>query len=282
MGVGVSALDSNAGVDLYCPTCEGTFGSGERCPTDNTRLVRISRRGDQMIGRELDGRYTVIELIGQGAMGSVYRGTQHSVGREVAIKAVNASLMNESTLIKRFLREAKLASRLVHPNAVAALDFGQTDDGMFYLVMELVSGRTLDKLLAAERALTPPRVVRIGAQICDALEGAHALEIVHRDLKPANVMIMATGRDLVKVLDFGLAKSLALDASTATMTNAGALIGTPAYMPPELVTGEPVDARADLDEDVVTVDDRLVAIDQLEHLGSTVALGDDTLHMAAS
>ncbi len=231
--------------ELYCPTCEQTFGVGERCPTDNTRLVRIAAPVDTMVGRDLDGRYTVVEKLGEGGMGSVYRGTQHSVGREVAIKVVAPALVSDATVIKRFLREAKLASRLVHPNAVAVLDFGQTEDGLFYLVMELVAGRTLDAVIL-EGPLSPARLVRIGSQICDALEGAHALKIVHRDLKPQNVMVMHTGRDLVKVLDFGIAKSLTPDQTSTTMTNAGALLGTPSYMPPELVGGQVIDGRADL------------------------------------
>ncbi len=234
-------------MELYCPTCERSYAGGERCPADDTRLVRIaSSSADQLIGRDLDRRYTIVEKIGHGGMGTVYRGTQHSVGREVAIKVVTPSLVAEPVVIKRFLREAKLASRLAHPNAVSVLDFGQTDDGMFYLVMELVSGVTLDRLLETERTISAARLVRIGAQICDALEGAHALDIVHRDLKPSNVMVMSTGRDLIKVLDFGLAKSLTQPVSLTTMTNAGALLGTPVFMPPEAVTGQNVDARADL------------------------------------
>jgi serine/threonine-protein kinase len=232
--------------ERYCPTCERTYTHGDRCPADNTRLVKLATSHDPLIGRELDHRYTIVEKLGQGGMGAVYRGTQHSVGRGVAIKVVAPSLVADPMIVKRFLREAKLASRLAHPNAVSVLDFGQTDDGLFFLVMELVEGRTLDEVLDREHVLAPARVVRIGAQICDALEGAHHLQIIHRDLKPANVMLMATGRDLVKVLDFGLAKSLTPEAGKTTMTNAGALLGTPAFMPPELVTGEPCDARADL------------------------------------
>jgi serine/threonine protein kinase len=239
-------LDSNPPGELYCPTCEKTFGIGDRCPADGTRLVRLSSGADTLIGRELDGRYTIVHQVGQGGMGTVYRGNQHSVGREVAIKVVLPKLVSEPTTVKRFLREAKLSSRLSHPNAVSVLDFGQTTDGLFYLVMELVVGRTLDAILAKEGTLSPERVVRIATQVCDALEGAHQLQIVHRDLKPANVMLLATGRDLVKVLDFGLAKSLTPDAKSTLVTNEGQLLGTPAYMPPELVTGMPCDGRADL------------------------------------
>jgi eukaryotic-like serine/threonine-protein kinase len=234
----------NAVGDLYCPVCEKNFISGERCPTDNVKLVRLSGT-DPFLGRELDGRYTILEKLGAGGMGAVYRANQRSVGREVAVKVVG-NLVAEPDAIKRFLREAKLAGKLDHPSAVQVLDFGQTDDGLFYLVMELIRGQTLDVMLERDGVLSPERVVRIGVQICDALECAHALSIVHRDLKPANIMVLAHGRDLIKVLDFGLAKSLSPDQTSTTMTGAGAMLGTPAFMPPELATGQRCDGRADL------------------------------------
>ncbi len=238
--------DSKPPGQYYCPTCERSFLIGDRCPTDGTRLVRITAPTDPLLGKELDGRYQITEKLGQGGMGAVYRGRQLGLGREVAIKVVSAHLVSEPDVVKRFLREAKLASRLTHPNAVAVLDFNQTEDGLFYLVMELVSGRTLDKAIEDEHLFKPSRLVRIGTQICDALEGAHSLSIVHRDLKPSNIMLLSSGRDLVKVLDFGLAKSVAPDQAVTTMTNAGALLGTPAFMPPELALGQPCDGRADL------------------------------------
>lgn len=241
-----SVHESHPPGDLYCPTCERAYVEGAHCPADGTRLVRIKAAVDPLLGRNLDGRYTILEKLGQGGMGAVYRGTQHSVGREVAIKVISAHLVADRDAIKRFLREAKLASRLSHPNAVSVLEFGQTDDGLLYLVMELVSGRTLDQVIKREGVLKPERIVRVGTQVCDALEGAHALQIVHRDLKPANIMLLAQGRDLVKVLDFGLAKSVAPDQASTTMTNAGALLGTPAFMPPELALGGACDHRADL------------------------------------
>ncbi|HEY5952191.1 MAG TPA: protein kinase [Kofleriaceae bacterium] len=202
---------------------------------------------DPLIGRDLDGRYTIVDNLGRGGMGAVYRATQHGLGREVAIKVVTPRLGTNEVIIKRFLREAKLASKLTHPNAVAVLDFGQTSDELIYLVMELVVGRTLQDVVASEPTgkLAPARVVHIGTQICSALAGAHAMQIVHRDLKPSNIMLSTAGSDVVKVLDFGLAKSLA-DASGAALTSAGSVIGTPAFMPPEAVTGGVVDARADL------------------------------------
>jgi serine/threonine-protein kinase len=179
-------------------------------------------------------------------MGAVYRARQHSIGREVAVKVLSPDLISDAMSIKRFLREAKLASRLAHPNVVAVLDFGQTADGVFYLVMELVAGETLEATLAREGQLELPRWMRIAIQLCDALDGAHALPIVHRDLKPANIMVLAHGRDLVKVLDFGLAKSLLPDAANATMASAGTVVGTPMFLPPEVANGLGTDSRADL------------------------------------
>ena len=228
----------------YCPSCERTFATGDRCPYDGSRLVRIG--SPDLVGRELDGRYLILEKLGEGAMGTVYRADQHAVGRGVAIKVMAPTLVSDPVVVKRFLREARLASRLNHPHAMSVLDFGQTDDGLFFLVMELLEGKTLEREIADRGALAPDRVVRIGVQILDALDGAHSLQIVHRDLKPSNVMLLAGGEDRVKVLDFGLAKSLLPDMQGATMTNANALVGTPAFMPPELVTGRETDERADL------------------------------------
>jgi hypothetical protein len=238
-----------APAERYCPSCERSYHEGARCPADGTELVMLGAApADPLLGRSLNDRYTINEKLGSGGMGTVYRGLQHSVGRDVAIKVVNAALVTNPDVIKRFLREAKLSSRLSHPNAVSILDFGQTPDGLFFLVMELLEGRTLDKVLKLDGRFRLPRVVRVGAAICEALEGAHRLSIVHRDLKPANVMVLdgTDGRDLVKVLDFGLAKSLSQDTTGTTMTMSGALLGTPAYMSPEAARGAEVDERGDL------------------------------------
>ncbi|HEX5062081.1 MAG TPA: serine/threonine-protein kinase [Kofleriaceae bacterium] len=202
---------------------------------------------DPLIGRNLDGRYTIADVIGRGGMGTVYRGLQHAVGRPVAIKVVTPRPGADPSLFKRFLREAKLTSKLQHPNAVSIVDFGQTPDDLLYLVMEFVDGRTLEETVAHGGKLDPARVVRIGTQICAALQGAHALQIIHRDLKPANIMLHSiAGQEMVKVLDFGLAKSLGGENITANVTSAGDLLGTPQVIAPESVTGGIVDARVDL------------------------------------
>ncbi len=232
--------------ELYCSACERMFDTsvGEACPRDGTRLVKLVAAQDPYLGRDLDGRYVILTKLGQGGMGAVYRANQKSVDREVAIKVVSPQMMTEPAIIKRFLREARLASRINHPNAVAVLDFGQTADGVFYLVMELVTGRTLESILRTEGTLSAERAIQIATQICLALEGAHAVPIVHRDLKPANVLVGAN--DLVKVLDFGIAKSLSRDTISTTMTNAGAIMGTPGFMSPEVALSKPCDERTDL------------------------------------
>jgi serine/threonine-protein kinase len=218
------------------------------CPHDGTKLVRFKATADTMLGKVLDGRYKIKKAIGEGGMGTVYSATQMSVDREVAIKVVHPSISTEREAAKRFLREARLASRLNAPNIVNVYDFGQSDENILYLVMEMVKGATLGGLLVAMGSIPPSRVVGMALQLCDALEAAHQLGIVHRDLKPGNIIIAEEmhGRDLVKVLDFGLAKSNSAEGSLAGITNTHSLLGTPLYMAPEMIEGSPVDARTDL------------------------------------
>lgn len=235
-------------VESYCPSCDRSWPRDkEACPDDGTRLVRIRKPADGLSGREIAGRFRVYEPIGEGGMGVVYRGWQHSVGRDVAIKVIELGRQNRVALAKRFLREAKLASRLSHPNTVTVFDFGQTEDGVLFLVMELVKGRTLSHVLKQEGTFSLERLVRVATQLCDALDAAHRLSIIHRDLKPSNIMVLdePLGREHVKVLDFGLAKSLSSDETHSTVTGSGMILGTPRYMPPEAFTSES-DARSDL------------------------------------
>jgi serine/threonine-protein kinase len=233
-------------MERHCPRCDRSFPDGSRCPDDGTELVVLDA-DDSMVGREIGGRFTLKRRLGAGAMGAVYVAWQHSMGRDVAVKIVHPRFGNDAEAAKRFLREVKLASRLSQPNTVSLHDFGQTEDGVLFFAMELLRGRTLAEVRGKSGVFAPERVVRIGVQLCDALEAAHRLEIVHRDLKPANIVVLddPPGRDLIKVLDFGLAKSLA-DEHDASVTQSGAVLGTPSYMSPEAVRGEPCDARSDL------------------------------------
>jgi serine/threonine-protein kinase len=231
--------------DLRCPHCGQAFaGYIEHCPDDGTKLV-----DDSLLGATIDGRYRIRRRLGDGAMGIVYEAVQLSVDRAVAIKVIReAHHVDRSAAAKRFLREAQLITGINHPNVVHVFDYGQTDDGAPFLVMELLVGRTLAEVLSAAGRLDARRACEVGIQLCDALAAAHARGIVHRDLKPANVMLLDAPavRDLVKVLDFGLAKSLSSESSPATtLTEAGALLGTPLYMAPEAMGGT-VDQRSDL------------------------------------
>lgn len=189
------------------------------------------------------GRYAVDGVIGRGAMGAVYRGTDPATGRAVAIKTLAlAHEFNGAALVDaraRFAREAQTAARLHHPAIVAVLDSGE-DQGLAYIVMEHVAGQSLGDYTTAGRLLPPAQVAAIGAQIAEALGHAHQHGVIHRDVKPANVLVdLAAG--VVKVTDFGIA--LVTDAAR---TRTGMMLGTPSYMSPEQMMGGRIDGRADL------------------------------------
>jgi serine/threonine protein kinase len=187
------------------------------------------------------GRYRVEGLLGTGAMGEVYRAYDPVIDRLVAIKVVRTELAAGSgseQWLQRFRREARAAGRRFHPNIVAILDFGE-DDGMPFLAMEYVEGRSLDAILKTSGPLDPARSIAVITQVLGALGFAHQNGIVHRDVKPSNIMVLNSGE--VKVADFGIAR---IDASEFTIV--GDLLGTPAYMAPEQFAGAPVDKRTDL------------------------------------
>jgi serine/threonine-protein kinase len=186
---------------------------------------------DPRIGSVIGDRFEILEQIGRGGMGSVYRAYQRSVQREVVIKLIHAARAGDPTALRRFEKEARLASQLSQPNTVSVFDFGETDDGQLFIAMELIRGRNLIEVLGSDGVFPLDRAVRVGTQICDALEAAHALGIVHRDLKPDNVLVLdqPRGRDLIKVLDFGLAK---LFGEPASGDGVG-VVGTPRYIAPE-------------------------------------------------
>ena len=236
------------GDESYCAACGGSYPLDvDVCPQDGARLTKLKARPDALLGRVFDNRFEVRMALGQGGMGTVYRGWQLTVDREIAIKVIHPKLASDRVAVKRFLREARLSSRLNQPNIINVYDFGQTEDGVLYIAMELLRGHTLAREVEAMRPLPLRRILTIGQQLCDALDAAHGQGIVHRDLKPGNIIILddPPGRDLIKVLDFGLAKSLVSD-TTSLVTNTNAILGTPLYMPPEQIEGRPSDQRADL------------------------------------
>ena len=184
-------------------------------------------------------------------MGRVYEGHHVDIGRRVAIKILHSSFRHSDELVERFRREARAASRIGHPNIVDVTDSGTTADGAFYFVMEYLDGVSLEALVGRERTLAAPRAIAIAAQICRALQAAHAADIVHRDLKPANVMLINHREedDFVKVLDFGISKHLDMQANgprRAGLTRPDVAVGTPIYMSPEQAAGISADARADI------------------------------------
>lgn len=181
-------------------------------------------------------------------MGRVYRGEQRALGRTVAIKVVHPHLLSDEQSVARFYTEAKAASRLNHPNSVGIIDFGRTDDGILYLVMEFLRGKDLSRLMREDGPLPFGRICGIVCNVLDALGEAHALEVVHRDLKPENVIIerLRSGADLVKVVDFGLAKLMTGGQFATSITMPGLVCGTPDYMSPEQGRGEDVDGRGDI------------------------------------
>ncbi len=203
---------------------------------------------DPLIGMVVAERYRILDLLGRGGMGVVYRVEHVRIGKLLAMKLLAGELSRNAEAVRRFKHEAQTASKLSSPNTVQVFDFGAAD-GLTYLVMELVSGEDLGTILRSEEALEPRRLCRIVLQIANSLAEAHQHGIVHRDVKPENVMLVRgkEGQEVVKVFDFGLAKlRQAAGADGPAMTTPGLIMGTPYFMAPEQVRGEQVDARADI------------------------------------
>src|SRR6202171_4720151 len=203
-------------------------------------------------GRRL-GPYEILSAIGAGGMGEVYQAHDTKLGRDVAIKVLPEAFAHDPERLSRFQREAKMLASLNHPN-IATIHGLEQSGGTSYLVMELVSGETLQERVKREGPVPVEEALAIAKQIAEALEAAHEKGIIHRDLKPANVKLTPEGK--VKVLDFGLAKAFAEDSSTVDMSNSptlsmaatmhGVILGTAAYMSPEQAKGKAVDKRTDI------------------------------------
>ncbi|MCC7072214.1 MAG: protein kinase [Deltaproteobacteria bacterium] len=229
-------------------------------------MSRTDDENDPLIGRVIDGRFTVQSVLGRGGMGVVYRAHQASLERSVALKVMSApahddeSGAREAEFQRRFFLEAATVARLKHPNTITVFDYGSSvvdDQRLFFIAMELLDGAPLSRLVAQGRRLPPPRAVHIALQICRSLREAHRAGIVHRDLKPGNVMVLRPDHgddddeaegDFVKVLDFGLAKTRTFDGAKPVpgLTKSGSFMGSPRYSAPEQVEGRPIDGRADI------------------------------------
>lgn len=198
--------------------------------------------GDPLIGRVVEGRYRIRRRIARGGMASVYEATDARLDRVVAVKVMHAGLGDDDSFAERFVREARSAARIDHPNVVSVFDQGDDGDDVLYLVMEYVPGQTLRDVIRREAPLPPARALALFEPIVAALGAAHAAGLIHRDIKPENVLIADDGR--VKVADFGLAR--AASADTQHTATGGVLIGTVSYLAPELVVDGRSDARADV------------------------------------
>ncbi len=231
----------------YCPKCQKSFpDSAELCPDDTTKLADFDVGG--LIGKTVDGKYEIQTLLGLGGMGGVFRARHTFINNEVAIKLINPKLASHEEIVERFLREARAAAAIDHPNAVKVTDFGRAD-GMLYLVMEYVPGYNLTQLIRKKGTLSASTTANIMSQICAALDDAHAKKIIHRDLKPDNVMIKVdrSKKHIVKVFDFGIAKMIIEGKQDNSITRAGTIVGTVNYMSPEQCRGEgTIDLRSDI------------------------------------
>jgi serine/threonine protein kinase len=201
-----------------------------------------------MIGTVLDGRYRVLQKLGEGGMGEVYLAEHIDLGRKEALKILHPKLAAEEQFVSRFRREARAANRVQHPNIVGVYDFGKLPDGRFFLSMEYADGKRLDETLRAQGALPLVRALHVLHQLAEAVDHAHSCGVVHRDLKPENLMLVERrGRgDVLKVLDFGIAKILAPDAGNLKLTGKGEVLGTPPYMAPEQFMDQGAEPRSDL------------------------------------
>jgi eukaryotic-like serine/threonine-protein kinase len=227
-----------------CPRCGRCEEAGTpTCPVDGSPMRLVPT-----LPRVVDNKYRTDQLLGRGGMGAVYRARDMRLDRDVALKIVRADLMSDAGARSRFRREAQLVARLQHPFVVQVFDYGALPDGGAYLVMEYVRGRDLRRVLREEGPLPPERVIGLITAICSAIEAAHGEGILHRDLKPENILLPETGVP-AKVLDFGVAKAFSSGdepSGNDTLTLAGQLVGTPAYMAPEQLAGAAVTPRTDV------------------------------------
>lgn len=271
-----------------CPVCHTVYSAAEEvCPADGARLVaedelsdtlaqtqaqtRVAMSGvgaaatpspvlparpkppelDSIVGSCLAGRYEVVAKIGEGGMGAVYEARHKLIGKRVAIKVLLDKYVQKREIVARLEQEARLASSIGHDHIVDITDFGETDDGRTFVVMEYLEGDSLATLLQREGPLPPTRVIALARQVASALGAAHEKGIVHRDVKPDNIFIIRkNGRDFAKVVDFGISKAMRPpdeDSASPRLTHTGMVLGTPLYMSPEQARGEEVlDHRIDI------------------------------------
>jgi serine/threonine-protein kinase len=227
--------------NLLFPAAIAVFAAA-RADALRRRAFEAEWRAEQV------GQYALKRKLGEGGMGEVYLAEHRLLKRPCAVKFVRPELAAHPATVARFEREVKAVTGLTHFHTVRVYDYGRADDGSFYYVMEYLDGPTLDRLVRAAGPLAPGRVVHLLRQVCGALAEAHAAGLVHRDLKPGNVIVATLGgqRDVAKLLDFGLVQDLGSVAAGDRLTQAGVVLGTPAFMSPEQAAGQPVSPRGDV------------------------------------
>ncbi|HEY9681000.1 MAG TPA: serine/threonine-protein kinase [Oculatellaceae cyanobacterium] len=229
-----------------CLACSGEFSAAfDSCPNDGSTLVALDNDG--LTGTTLDGRYEILQVVGSGGMGTVYRATQKFINRTVAVKVLRKGSITNTEILQRFQLEAQAASKLSNPHIVTVFDSNVSPSGEPYMVMDFLQGKSLDDVIKTTGPLSAARAIPIFMQACDALSKAHAKGIVHRDIKPSNIMLVKEDNedDFVKLVDFGIAKMLQGN-ETPQLTRTGEIFGSPLYMSPEQWRGGTIDERADI------------------------------------
>lgn len=203
---------------------------------------------EQLVGKIIDGKYKLVEMLGEGGMAVVYRANRLRIGDDVAVKILRSEVMRDLVTQARFEREAQAAARIKHPNIVTIHDFGTSSEGFTYLIMELLTGPTLEMELRNHGQFSIERAVTILASVCKAISAAHREGIIHRDLKPSNILLhrFNDGQELVKVVDFGIVKMRSTRTAESRLTQVNNLLGTPHYMSPEQCLSRELDVRSDV------------------------------------
>lgn len=233
---------------LACPRCGSSYSKDQEfCGIDGERIRELEV--DPMLGRQID-RYKIVSPLGDGGMARVYRARQVYLDQDFAVKLLLGDFASDKNLARRFQREAQAACKIKHPNVVATMDFGITPEGLIFMAMELLDGKTLTEAIRAEGAMQPARAAYLVRQIASGLSAAHALGFVHRDLKPKNVMLVGPDKqETAKILDFGLVQVTqdpGMVSDATNLTRQGQVFGTPAYMSPEQCAGGTVGPQADI------------------------------------
>ena len=230
-----------------CPKCGTEYpDTTTLCPADG---VALEKTDDSLLGQILADKYRIEERLSEGGMGTVYRGTHVLMDKTVAVKVLRPSLAADEKIVARFSREARAASKISHPHALSVTDFGESENGVVFLVMEYLNGKTLKEIIRQEGPMPLSRAVEILRQVGGALDAAHGEGVVHRDLKSDNIMLLSSsGTDYAKVLDFGIAKIKEPEGEyNPGLTAPDLVIGTPQYMSPEQCSQSPdIDARSDI------------------------------------